>query len=161
MQFVWHISSTITFGFISLNPQDFLICINLQMSSTLLKFEEFILFTLTEIAFYLKLRNLTFLLVCLTRNIGISESNQTIPHSTRKSNAMTIIFYVLTEIDSVEGQFTMREMIRFTERNYFPHETETIFIEIFLHKYQTYDSWCNLLSTLSNKRFRNNECTFY
>lgn len=79
---------------------------------------------------------------------------------------MAIIFYVLKEIDTEEGKFTLWEIIftifnKFTKRNYFPHVIETIFIELFVPKTissnQAYESWYIISTTFSNKLFRKNE----
>ena len=51
----------------------------------------------------------------------------------------------------------VRNNLSSTKRNFFPHDIETIFKEIFLPKNQAYESWYSLLNTLSNKVFRNNE----
>ena len=50
----------------------------------------------------------------------------------------------------------VRDDLRFKKRNYYPHETEIIFIEKFLPKIKHMKSWY-LSSTHSNKTFRNNE----
>ena len=46
---------------------------------------------------------------------------------------MAAIFCVFTETDAEEECY-VRNDLSFTNRNYFPHDSETIFIEIFLHK---------------------------
>ena len=51
----------------------------------------------------------------------------------------------------------VRNDLRFTERNYFPLDIETIFKEIFLPKTKPMTVGIFLSTTLSNKLFRNNE----